>query len=125
MKNFVEKVKIFNNLINPKSLVLYPEFYVSEARPIFIGGCGRSGTTLLRVLIRYLGSDPKFKITIFFKLPFFWKKHVFQGEHYWETGKKNYQISKIKNDIQSVGLKIEKVKIYHDDPAHLFILLKK
>jgi SAM-dependent methyltransferase len=65
------------------------------------------------------------KITIFFKLPFFWKKHIFNGEHYWETGKRKYQLSKIKKDIESVSLGIEKMKIYYDDPAHCFFLLKK
>jgi ubiquinone/menaquinone biosynthesis C-methylase UbiE len=65
------------------------------------------------------------KITIFFKLPFFWKKHVFNGEHYWETGKKDYQLSRIKKDIQSVGFRINENKIYHDDPAHCFFLMSK
>lgn len=69
---------------------------------------------------------PLLKEFIFFcKLPFFWKKHKFNGEHYWETGKKHYSVFRIKKDIKSVGFKIKKVKIYHDDPAHIFFVLEK
>lgn len=68
---------------------------------------------------------PLFKYNIiFFKLPFFWKKHRFNGEHYWETGKKGFQISAIKKELRLAGFKILKVKIFHDDPAHCFFILE-
>lgn len=63
--------------------------------------------------------------TLFFKLPFFWKKHKFDGEHYWEIGKKDFLLRRIKKDIESTGLIIEKEKVYYDDPAHHFFILKK
>ncbi|MFA4833285.1 MAG: methyltransferase domain-containing protein [Patescibacteria group bacterium] len=61
---------------------------------------------------------------IFFKVPFFWRKHVFNGQHYWETGKKSYSISRIKKDIISVGFDIIKTAVHPDDPAHYFFILK-
>lgn len=64
------------------------------------------------------------KITLFFKLPFFWKKHKFNGQHYWETGKQGFGLFKIKKDIQSAGFKIVDIKIHHDDPAHCFFILE-
>lgn len=67
MKTFPEKVKIFFDLINPATLKLYPKDYFSDSSPIFIGGCGRSGTTLLRILISKhpeVFSGPEFNIHI-------------------------------------------------------------
>jgi len=63
-------------------------------------------------------------MNIFFKIPFFWKEHKFNGQHYWETGKKKYSIAKIKKDIGLTGLEIIETSIYHDDPAHYFFILK-
>ncbi len=63
-------------------------------------------------------------IHFFGKIPFFWKEHVFEGTHYWETGKKGYSIAKIRRDIESVGFTINIEKIYPDDPAHLFLVLE-
>lgn len=62
---------------------------------------------------------------IFFKIPFFWKEHKFNGQHYWEIGKKNYSISKIRKGIALVGFNIIKTKINYNDPAHYFFILKK
>jgi len=61
---------------------------------------------------------------VFFKLPFFWKRHKFNGEHYWETGKKGFQVSAIKKELGLAGFKILKVKVFHDDPAHCFFILE-
>lgn len=61
---------------------------------------------------------------IFFKIPFFWKEHIFNGQHYWETGKKGYSIFRIKKDIISVGFEITGAAIHHEDPAHYFFILK-
>lgn len=75
--------------------------------------------------------DGSFKIplvprfTFFFKIPFFWKKHVFNGEHYWELGKKGYSVEKIQKEIESCGFLITETRINADDPAHYLFILKK
>lgn len=59
-----------------------------------------------------------------FKIPHFWKKKTSIVEHYWETGIKNYPVNKIEKEIKKAGFKIIKKNIGHDDPAHIFFILK-
>jgi SAM-dependent methyltransferase len=59
------------------------------------------------------------------KLPFFWKKHEFNGEHYWELGKRGYAVRSIKQKIREAGFKILRSFLPADDPAHYFFLLEK
>ena len=72
-----------------------------------------------------------FKIPLFrrrdflIKLPFFWKAHRFNGEHYWELGKRGYSISKVKHAFQDAGFFVESSHRYSDDPAHVFFSLRK
>lgn len=62
---------------------------------------------------------------IFIKIPSF-KKHVFDGQHYWEIGKKGYSVSNIKKHIEKAGLIIKDDYVHADVPgAHYFILEKK
>lgn len=75
--------------------------------------------------------------SIDFRLPFFkqlrWQKkinfmpieHKFNGQHYWEIGKKGYDIKKIKSAIKSSGLILEKDYIAFESPYHHFFILKK
>jgi ubiquinone/menaquinone biosynthesis C-methylase UbiE len=65
------------------------------------------------------------EFAIFFKIPYFWKRHVFNGQHYWEIGKSGFQISKIKKQILDSGWKIERSYINKDDPSHWHCILKK
>lgn len=60
-----------------------------------------------------------------FKIPHFWKIHVFNGEHYWELGKKGYSLLRLKKEFSRAGLKLIKAHRYADDPAHYFFLLEK
>lgn len=59
------------------------------------------------------------------KLPFFWKKHQFQGEHYWELGKRAYGVSRIKKLFRAQGFVIREACLLADDPAHYFFILEK
>ncbi len=52
-------------------------------------------------------------------------KHIFNGQHHWEIGKKGYSIQKIKKDIKSADLKIIKSYSSPDYPYHHFFVLKK
>jgi len=45
------QLKSFLAFLSPTSLSLYRDSYTAESKPIFIGGCGRSGTTLLRIVL--------------------------------------------------------------------------
>lgn len=65
------------------------------------------------------------KVELIYKLPFFWKTHVFNGEHYWELGKRGYPVRKIKQIIITNGLKILECGLHADDPAHYFFVLEK
>lgn len=50
-------------------------------------------------------------------------EHKFDGEHYWEIGKKNYPLKKIKQDIEQSGFKIKKDYICPNSPYHHFFIL--
>lgn len=53
------------------------------------------------------------------------KQHVFNGQHYWEIGKKGFTLKKIKQAIAETGLTIEKSFWDLDDPYHYYFVLKK
>jgi ubiquinone/menaquinone biosynthesis C-methylase UbiE len=65
------------------------------------------------------------KIELFFQIPFFWKEHQFNGEHYWELGKKGYPVARIIAAARAAGLELVSFEKYADDPAHRFFLFKK
>jgi ubiquinone/menaquinone biosynthesis C-methylase UbiE len=50
-------------------------------------------------------------------------KHVFDGFHYWEIGKKDYPLRKVTREIEKTGVKIIKHGTYVDVPlVHYFLL---
>ena len=51
--------------------------------------------------------------------------HDFDGEHYWEIGKKNYPLNKIINDINLSGFTILKTYRIIELKYHRFFILKK
>jgi len=54
------------------------------------------------------------------KIPHFWKTHVFNGQHYWELGKKGYSKKKLQIALGSAGFRFVTVRTHPDDPAHVF-----
>ena len=65
------------------------------------------------------------KIHICFTIPNFYKKHKFDGEHYWEIGKKDYSLKKIKKIISKYFLINEILNPYENQYYTFFKLLKK
>lgn len=58
------------------------------------------------------------------RMPSF-KKHVFDGQHYWEIGKSDFPLAKIKKAISETGFKIEKDFTIPENPLVHFFILKK
>lgn len=62
------------------------------------------------------------RIQLFSQIPFFWKTHTFNGEHYWELGKKGYPIQRFLDAAHDAGLHLKTFGKFGDDPAHRFFL---
>jgi hypothetical protein len=57
-----------------------------------------------------------------FKIPFY-KKHTFNGQHYWEIGKQGYPVSKIRNTLSKYGT-IERDFVPFGSFYHHFFVVK-
>ena len=64
------------------------------------------------------------KIELLGQIPFFWKLHVFNGEHYWELGKKGFPVSRFIAEAKKAGLDLVTIEKHVDDPGHRFFLFK-
>lgn len=62
------------------------------------------------------------RITLFAQIPFFWKTHHFNGEHYWELGKRAHPTRYFERVAHEAGLSLVSRKAYADDPPHRFFL---
>ncbi len=60
-----------------------------------------------------------------YKLNFIAIPHKFNGQHYWEIGKKGYDIKMIMNVIRNCNLVIDREYIQFDNPYHHFFVLHK
>ncbi|HCR52228.1 TPA: methyltransferase type 11 [Candidatus Kaiserbacteria bacterium] len=64
------------------------------------------------------------RFSLLFKVPFFWKEHCFNGEHYWELGKKTFSLRTFMRHAEKAGLELLVSRSYADDPSHRFFLFK-
>lgn len=48
------------------------------------------------------------------------KAHEFDGQHYWEIGKKDFPLKRIEDTLRSVGLEPEEISRLEEDPYHRF-----
>ncbi|MDB5224833.1 MAG: Methyltransferase type 11 [Candidatus Adlerbacteria bacterium] len=62
------------------------------------------------------------RIELIGKIPFFWKEHAFNGQHYWELGKKGYPVARFVDAAREAGLTLVSNHVYQDDPAHRFFI---
>lgn len=65
------------------------------------------------------------RLELFFQIPFFWKRHVFDGEHYWELGKRGYPVRRFLCLAEKAGLRCISRTRYADDPGHRFFSFTK
>lgn len=74
--------------------------------------------------VKFLLKLPFLKeIKISFKIPFL-KKHILNGEHFWEIGKRGCSVKKIRNILKK-HFKIEKEFIPFENQYHRFFVLEK
>jgi hypothetical protein len=76
-------------------------------------------TAGFKIKLPFLGEHClKFKITAL-------KKHNFNGQHFWEIGKRNYPLRRVKKEINQAGLKIVSSFWDLENPYHYFFVLRK
>lgn len=51
--------------------------------------------------------------------------HVFDGEHYWEIGKRGYPLARVSREIARAGLRIHEISRSHDHPYHRYFRLRR
>lgn len=78
-----------------------------------------------RTLINLYLKLPLFPaLKIFFQIPSF-KIHKFNGQHYWEIGKRGFGLEAIKKAIEAGGWKIKSSLTFAEVPTKHFFLLEK
>jgi len=58
------------------------------------------------------------------RLPRFWRRHRFDGEHYWELGKRGFTLNLFIRIIQQSGFRLLGHELWPDDPVHHYFLLE-
>lgn len=64
------------------------------------------------------------EVKISFKVPFP-KKHTFNGQHYWEIGKKGYRLSDVRKSIKKYFIITDEFVPFENQYHHFFILKNK
>jgi len=72
--------------------------------------------------LKFFPYVPKFEKTFKVNFP---GKHKFDGEHYWEIGKKGYSLSRILKVFELNKLDVLKNYYSNENPYHRFFVLKK
>ena len=66
------------------------------------------------------------RLTFHIKKPRLWPpKHVFDGQHYWEIGKRGYAETQVRAEIKRAGLKVVRSYRIPENPYHhMYVLLR-
>jgi SAM-dependent methyltransferase len=59
------------------------------------------------------------------KFNLFPAKHEFNGQHYWEVGKKNYPLSRVRDSIKAAKLELLSHYVAFESPYHHFFIMRK
>lgn len=69
----------------------------------------------------YISKLDEKKLEFLFRLPLFWKKHKFNGHHYWEPGKVNFSKKRVRREL-SKHLKIKEEWLFPYNKSQVFYL---
>lgn len=105
-KYFLKALKQINRVTKNIAVITLPHFSITT---LYLG-------------FKIIPYVPKINLSLKIDLPI---KHKFEGEHYWEIGKKNYSLSKIKEKIVKSGFKLESSFFPAENPKHHFFILRK
>jgi hypothetical protein len=72
----------------------------------------------VRLYVNKLGARTFYKKIITKKV-----RHLFNGQHHWELGKKEYSFRRARRDIRECGWQIMREYINPENPYHYFIIL--
>ena len=74
--------------------------------------------------VQFYFKIPFIKFKFSFKIPFY-KKHIFNGQHYWEIGKKDSDLNKVKKLISEVFIIKKDFLPFENQYHHFFVLENK
>jgi hypothetical protein len=64
-------------------------------------------------------------LSIYLSIPAFFRKHKFDGQHYWELGATGFGERKLKTIFKKTGLNLMKIYTDSQDPYHIYFILEK
>lgn len=104
--NFVKALREICKVTRNSAIITLPHFSLTN---LYLG---------IKILPFITQKELSFKVDY----PF---KHKFDGEHYWEIGKRGYPLNRIKREIIKSGFLIQKMYYPKENPRHHFFVLTK
>lgn len=105
-KHFVKALREIYRITKKSAIITLPHFSLTN---LYLG-------------VKIIPFIPKKEFSFKIDYPF---NHQFDGEHYWEIGKKGYSLSIVKREIIKSGFLIDKMYYPKENPRHHFFILKK
>ena len=117
--NLVGCFQVLEHLPFEKFSELLDELKRVSSKYVFISLPYANHKIMFEIYLPKLGAK-----TVNILIPMFYKTHKFDGQHYWEIGKKDYQQKKIKGIIKN-KFKINTLFTPKENTYHTFYLLEK